>query len=316
MNKILERITRETGVPDLVSILAERLTPTDLQSLMLEVYRQRSSRRSPAKLLESYESDRFVRPSAISARRLLAWELIVMESLPDEFEPLALSPLAPLGACSVVAPVDQNWSVATARNTEVVSNSTNVLALECALHRRALLRENPKSISGVHLAASQRLLRAQHYQDAGSVTHFSAFVLCSAGRDLGSLRFELEALSLHIRFYLKALRRFLSEAIPLHVSVTEFGNIDRLSRLETELLAPISSNHPGVDCKFDLQREQGKGYYQELCFHIHASHPDGRRLELADGGCVDWTQRLLSNAKEKCVISGIGSERVCTTFGN
>jgi len=26
---------------------------------------------------------------------------------------------------------------------------------------------------------------------------------------------------------------------------------------------------------------------------------------------VNWTQRLLNNAKERCVISGIGSERVC-----
>jgi hypothetical protein len=30
-----------------------------------------------------------------------------------------------------------------------------------------------------------------------------------------------------------------------------------------------------------------------------------------DGGAVDWTQRLLSNAKERLVISGIGSERLC-----
>ncbi|MFN8418836.1 MAG: hypothetical protein U0528_06290 [Anaerolineae bacterium] len=34
----------------------------------------------------------------------------------------------------------------------------------------------------------------------------------------------------------------------------------------------------------------------------------------ADGGAVDWTQKLLSNAKERCVIGGIGSERVCLEF--
>jgi len=37
MNKIVERIEREAGAPGLVSLLAERLTPTDLQSLLLEV---------------------------------------------------------------------------------------------------------------------------------------------------------------------------------------------------------------------------------------------------------------------------------------
>ena len=38
MSKIVERIEREAGVPGLASILAERLEPTDRQSLLLEVY--------------------------------------------------------------------------------------------------------------------------------------------------------------------------------------------------------------------------------------------------------------------------------------
>ena len=38
---------------------------------------------------------------------------------------------------------------------------------------------------------------------------------------------------------------------------------------------------------------------------------EGHGDHLADGGVVDWTQQLLSNAKERLVISGIGSDRVC-----
>jgi hypothetical protein len=60
----------------------------------------------------------------------------------------------------------------------------------------------------------------------------------------------------------------------------------------------------------------GRGYYLDLCFHIHATAISGQRLELVDGGCVNWTQKLLSNAKERLVISGIGSERLCAKFGN
>ena len=41
MNKIIARILREAGVPELLEVLAECLSPTDLQSLLLEVYRQR-----------------------------------------------------------------------------------------------------------------------------------------------------------------------------------------------------------------------------------------------------------------------------------
>jgi hypothetical protein len=42
MNKIVERIERELGIPNLASILAQGLASTDLQSLLLEVYRLRS----------------------------------------------------------------------------------------------------------------------------------------------------------------------------------------------------------------------------------------------------------------------------------
>ena len=38
---IIERILRETGIPELFDVLAERLNPTDLQSLLLAVYQRR-----------------------------------------------------------------------------------------------------------------------------------------------------------------------------------------------------------------------------------------------------------------------------------
>ena len=135
MDKIVERIEREAGVPGLVSILAEHLSPTDLQSILLEVYRIRSSRIPSSTVLSDFQSNRFVQPSTVSPMSLLKWEQVAFAHLPQEFEPVALSPVCPLGTNSIVAPVDQNWAVATARNTEVVSDSTNVLALECSVRR-------------------------------------------------------------------------------------------------------------------------------------------------------------------------------------
>lgn len=313
MNRIVERIERESGVPGLVSLLAERLTPTDLQSLLLEAYRLRISQLQPSEVLSNYQANRFVRPSGVSPTCLLTWEQVAFSKLPPEFKPLALSPVCPLGTNSVVAPVDQNWSVTTIRNSEVVSDSTNVLALECAVRRRGLLRANPRSAHPIHLAASHRLLRAQYYEALDLVSHFSLFALCSAGRDQGSLRFEVSALGLHMGFYLRSLRAFLGPGIPLHLSVTDFSN-DSKSLLDDQLLSPIRSEFEHVDCGFDDLRTSGRGYYLDLCFHIHATAPGGRRLELVDGGCVDWTQQLLSNAKERLIISGLGSERLCTEF--
>jgi hypothetical protein len=314
VNQIVERIEHEAGVPGLVSILAERLTPTDLQSILLEVYRLRSSQLQPSAIVSNYETNRFVRPSALSPTQLLRWEQVAFSQLSQEFEALVLSPVCPLGTSSVVASVDQNWAVATARNTEVVSDSTNVLALECAARRRELLRSDQRSTGSVHLAASHRLLRAQYYTSPHLVAHFSAFALCSAGRDPGSLQFELFALGLHIRFYLRALRAFLGSGVPLHVSVTDFYQTARNEALETQLLSPIRSEFENIDCAIDDQRTRGRGYYLNLCFLIHATASSGQRLELVDGGSVDWTQKYLSNAKERLVISGLGSERLCQEF--
>ena len=52
----------------------------------------------------------------------------------------------------------------------------------------------------------------------------------------------------------------------------------------------------------------------DLCFHFYATTASGQPVELVDGGSVNWTQKLLSNAKERLVISGIGSESLCTVF--
>ena len=40
---MLQRIVRDAGVPDLVDVLADRLSPADLSSLLLEVFRRRAA---------------------------------------------------------------------------------------------------------------------------------------------------------------------------------------------------------------------------------------------------------------------------------
>lgn len=314
MSKITERIERELGVPGLMSLLSDRIAPTDLQSLLLEVYRQRAHQRQPSEVLSDYETNRFVQPATSSPARVHEWERVAFSHLPPEFQLLALSPVCPLGTNSVVAPVDQNWAVSTIRGTEVVSDSSNVLALECAVQRRQLQRKQPRSTEQVHWAASHRLLRAQLYEDPSLLSHFSALALCSAGRDQGNLQFELESLLVHIRFYLLSLRSFLSSKVPLRLSVSDFAPQPRQAVVTSQLIEPIHRELGAIDCCFDSQRESGRGYYLDLCFHIYARNSSGRWLELVDGGAVDWTQKLLSNSKERLVISGIGNERVCTEF--
>ncbi|GBF05365.1 oxidoreductase domain-containing protein [Deinococcus aerius] len=313
-SRITERIERETGVPGLAALLAERLAPADLTSLLLEVARRRAAARTPAQVLAQYEGDRFVRPSGVAPARLLDWERVALTSLPAEFEAVALSPVCPLGTSSVVAGVHQDWAVTTSRGTEVVSDATNVLALEAASRRKRLLRQSPRSAQAVHLAASHRLLRPQFSGDPTRSAHFSLFALVSAGRAGSGSTFELGALDTHLRVHLTALCAFLGSEVPLRVTVSDFSGRDRRREAES-ILASLRASFGGVTAQPDPERTHGQGYYTGLCFHLYG-RANEQEYFLADGGEVDWTQRLLGNAKERLVVSGLGSERVCAVWGD
>ena len=206
-----DRILRETSTPNLLDILSDGLTPTDLQSLLLEAYRRRAAKVTPAALLAQHERNRFTRPATVDPQVLLDFDRLAFAHANPPFTPIELAPVTPLGANSVVGLVDQNKAVVTSRNTEVVSDSTNVLALECAVRRRSRLRTPNRQNDLVRLCASHRLLRAQSYGDPLSLAHFRLFALCSAGRGQVSFQFELAALHEQLAAYL----RLLSAAIAI-----------------------------------------------------------------------------------------------------
>lgn len=122
--------------------LESGLARTDLTTLLMSVARARARQVRPAELLRRWTEDRFVRPSAVDPRRLSVVEARLWQMLPDRFVGVELSPVAPLGTVSALghAPVDQHRVVSTIRGTEVVSDSTNALAIEAAARRRAQRR--------------------------------------------------------------------------------------------------------------------------------------------------------------------------------
>lgn len=60
----------------------------------------------------------------------------------------------------------------------------------------------------------------------------------------------------------------------------------------------------------DPDRTSGRGYYQGLCFKVMARFGGGELEEVGDGGFVGWTRELLSNRKERLLISGLGIDRL------
>jgi hypothetical protein len=319
-DRFRDRIERAAGVPGLVEVLADELALTDLQSLLLAVYRRRAATITPAQLLAHYERSRAAAPSPLDPATLLAFDQLAGGVLRScGYQGVELSPVNPLGAVAALTGLDQNQVLSTVRGTEVVADSTNALALECAVRRRALLRRDPRDGQPVRLFSSHRMLRGQAPDLPGVWPHFRLLGLVTAGRDAGSFGFETSGLADQIG----ALLRILAEAGDAlgyrigepAVTVTELSGGQRRDALYERVLAPLAHRFPGVGFAFDDERTSGRGYYTDACFHIHATSLAGTRFQLADGGFTTWTRQLLGNAKERLLIGGLGVERLCAEFG-
>ena len=137
-----------------------------------------------------------------------------MAASPPEFEGLALSPVTPPGTCAAVDATDQNRVVSTVRSSEVVSDQTNVLALEAARQRLAGRAET-------HLAASHRVLRNQQFSDRDGRPHFELFALVSSARDTGFARTEAVLLIKHLRFWGEAVTALVDHEVMVDLTVID-----------------------------------------------------------------------------------------------
>ena len=308
---IVARIERQVGVPGLADALASRLAPSDLASLLLAVHRRRAARTTPAQVLSRFAADGFVRPGRAAQRELLEVERSALDTLPDGFEAVILSPVCPLATVASVAPIDQNRVLATSRGTEVISDPTNVLALEAALRRRAARATDGPDV--VRLATAHRVLRAQRFTASGFAQHFAQVALCTAGRDAGRHGFELAALREHVAFHLGLVTRTRDRhgLRAVRVAVSPFEDEDRLgAAIRADVIAPLRAAFPEVELLVDADRTRGRGYYAAVALLITAETPAGEPVELADGGGTTWTAQLLGDRKERLLISGIGTERL------
>ncbi|MDX6503926.1 MAG: hypothetical protein QOE29_1051 [Gaiellaceae bacterium] len=306
----LQRIERDVGLPGLVEALAERLAPTDLRSLLLEVESRRAGARTPAELLRQYATDRFVQPSPGDPLRSLAIEQLAFTLLPAGYEAVDVAPVAPLGTSSVLGTVQQNSVVSTTRGTEVASDATAALALECARRRR---RDNQPA---VRLAAAQRVTRAQQFDQPDFQAHFRLFALCTAGRDTGNRDFEADALVAQIGFYVRLLTELGGSLLAIdsvRVGVTDLGDGAFAPLLEERVAPALRAAFPGVEIAADPEREARRSYYERVCFRVWVRNAE-HDVPIVDGGFTDWTQRLLADRKERLLTSGIGVQLLAERF--
>jgi hypothetical protein len=199
----LERIAQELGVEQIVDLLSDRISGTDLNTLLLHVFRQKTNRSVPNDLLKRYQANRFVHPASVDPILLKQLELDILRIASNHFiTPVQLSPVAPLGSCSVVATVDQNKVLSAIRGTEVVSDATNLLALHISDLLKSRKKNNREDYFG--FCTTHRHVRAQYFgNDPGMLPHFHLFCMVTSGIDTGSYHFEKHSFWEQVRVYRK-----------------------------------------------------------------------------------------------------------------
>jgi hypothetical protein len=280
--------------------LAQGLTGSELQSLLLEVMHARASARNAKDLAAQYRRDPFCARAPVDLRAMLRIDSHLLAAA-ERFEAIEVSPVAPLGTCSVVGLTDQNRVLSALRSSEVVSDPTNVLALECAQQLRACPKRD------VHLATSHRVVRAQPVpKQPGHAQHFRLFALASAGVERKDHAFTIDTLALHVRTLLAAFDRLEQDGYALGRRRVEILSSTEKHRLGEHLAQLFDADHRPLEHPY---------YSGGLRYRIWVSVAGFEELPLADGGTFNWLRQLASNRRAVFVGSGLGSQLIALRFG-
>lgn len=272
------------------------LSPSESTRRWLALARAQAGRRRPADLLNQFDRDSFVAPAPVDQRVLHRLDGLWLDAA-STYEAVQLSPVAPLGCCSVVAPTSQDRTLTANRGTEVVSDPTNVLALECA--RRLRGRRDDVRLSTVH-----QVLRAQKLPPVeGYTQHFRLACLMESGPARPSDEFEVGAVIRVLEVFETVLE-----------TASGGGTADLPERRLTVRAADGSALGErvahGLRAAFpslDVRREpEPAAYYDGLRVTLDVATDSGDFIPLGDVGRFDWVARLLANRKMRCVAAGFG----------
>jgi hypothetical protein len=132
----------------------------------------------------------------------------------------------------------------------------------------------------------------------------------TAGRARPADAFEEDALVEHASFDLRLLATCAGGAQAI-VRISALGGESAAAERASERLAAA---HADATIALDPGRRRGSGYYGRVALQVALRWPGCDEIEIADGGDVDWTRRLLSDEKERLLISGAGAERLAVAL--
>lgn len=264
--KIHKKRAEKLGVPNLTEILSG-VPFRDLIPIFVQAWRNRAANRKASDLLSDYVAKRrFYGVSEFDQRILHQFVTEFYAVLPDYFQVVELSPIAPLGVNSVITRVSQDVSLPTIRGSEVVSDPTTVLALECAVQRQQLRNHDLTRGTVVNLATTQRVLRLQPFDATrGYMQHFRGLGLCSGGRSDSRSGFINEALTSHISIWLGLVKRLQEMGYEFGeqtVRISDTRVLDQLIDALSLSRAEINANSTNDD--FDLFEAYGISLPRQL----------------------------------------------------
>lgn len=298
MKDILQKINLKAGT-DLVSILSESISGSELNSLLIEVFARRTSQIPASELLQLYKLNPFVKPAETDVLRLRQTELEFLTLLAQNgFGPLDLSPVSQLGTCSVLATVNQKKIISATRGTEVLADATNAMAMHIAHLRKT--QADLKSV--LKFCTTHRHIRTPKVQIKGFTPHFKIVCMVTSGRDNGNFEFEKKAVEDHFR----SLRAILKQV--LNIEIKYFKLVSRPGYAHSDRLISEIAEHVSDIVPVTVDHDEAvNNYYTGIQFKA-VIEISGKEIEIADGGFVNWTQKLLQNKKERFFISGLGLE--------
>ena len=303
---IVKKILKKIGQTELLEDLA-KLSGTELNTLLLEVFDQYTGDITPSELLKLYQLNRFVKPSDLPVLELRRMELDILEIFSrHSFRLLDLSPVAILGACSIVAPVSQKKVVSALRGTEVLSDATNSIALYISHLKKNKIWVPQKQEDKLRFGAIQRHLRSQAIRGKGLTPHFKIGCLVTSGTDSGNYAFEREAMREQMAIMKELYQKYYKVDNLYYRFICRNGYSDS-RQFAHELKMHINQHNPEYNIEIDSNPEKEIEYYEGIQFKVLIG-VNGRTYEIADGGFVNWTQQFLQNRKERMLICGFGFE--------
>lgn len=223
---------KKYGNEDIVNDLID-MPFNSLNPILIDVYNQKAQRVTPNKLLTAYENNLdFFGPSSFSQKELHAFKDNFYAILPEKFETLQLSPIGPFGTCAAITKLSQDMRLTTIKNSELISDSTTILALEASSRRKKYMKNDETRYKEVNLSTFHRILRMQHFDKTkGYMQHFDILSMLTAGKVKGKNNYVAEKIYEHIKIWINFIKKLNENGYFFKDILISFSHVELMETL-------------------------------------------------------------------------------------